>query len=82
MTGTCPIRVARPVTGPACHNPCQLPYHRPGSRVQWQRWSTDQGRFVWLTGTVLAHENRTLTIAADVGVEVSTSCGHVVGVTS
>lgn len=59
----------------ACHNPCGLPYHRPGSRVQWQVW--DRG-FVLRRGRVVAHADRTLTIEADGGYRVTISCGPVV----
>lgn len=73
------IAITRPVTGPACHTPCALPYHQPGQRVQWQVWSRALGRFVWRRGTVLAHANRTLTISPDDGDNLTTSCGHVTG---
>lgn len=62
----------------ACHNPCRLPYHVPGSRVMWQRWDDARKRFVWKRGTVLSHANRTLGILPDVGDELMSSCGFVV----
>jgi hypothetical protein len=56
--------------------PCELPHHKPGSRVQFTRWDRRTHRMVTVRGTVVNHWGRVLTIDTRDG-RVTTSCGHV-----
>ena len=58
------------------YNECGLEHHRPGQRVKWNRWSRDTNAHVIITGTVISHERRVLTVRCEPdGRIVRTSCG-------
>ena len=58
------------------HPECGLAHHRPGHRVKWNRFSWDKGTSVIVTGTVINHERRVLTVRCEPdGRILQTSCG-------
>jgi hypothetical protein len=58
--------------------PCGLPRHAPGRRVQFTQWDKARGAMETITGKVITHVDRTVTVQTDDGREIWTSCGHVV----
>lgn len=59
---------------------CQLPHHRPGSRVVFSRWDKTSRVMRRHTGTVVAHvpDGRLITISVpEFGTHYVTECGHI-----
>ncbi|MFN3005106.1 hypothetical protein [Mycolicibacterium wolinskyi] len=68
-----PVNVRARTAPPA---PCALPHHQPGRAVQFTEWDNEAGVMATVTGLVVQHANRTITIRTDNG-DKFTSCGHV-----
>ena len=58
------------------YSECGLEHHRPGRRVKWNRFSWESNQSVIVTGTVVSHERRVLTVRCEPdGRILQTSCG-------